>query len=178
MMFLPDVEQKLGFDLLRQRLNNYCLSGLVLREVEKINFSRDFKDSKPRLLLVSEFKQILEKAETFPSHHFFDAEECLHTAAIEDSFLEAEDLLRIGQSLATVFECKAFLDKTVDFYPELHWLGAEVKLSREVPSSLLSKIDEAGKVKDHASVELARLRKLLREEQLRVRRITDQLFRE
>ena len=149
-----------------------------LREVEKIKFSRDFREIKTRLLLTSEFKQILEKGEAFPSHHFFDAEEWLQTAAIEDSFLEVEELLKIALSLATVFECKAFLDKTADVYPELHQLGLPVKLSKQVPSSLLSKIDEAGKVKDHASPELARLRKQLREEQLRVRRITDQLFRE
>ena len=174
----PDVEEKLGFDLLRQRLNTYCLTGLGIREVEKIKFSRDFKEIKTQLGLTSEFKQILEKAEAFPSHHFFDAEEFVQTAAIEDSFLEADVLLKIALSLATVFECKAFLEKSADVYPELNQLGLPVNLSNRVPSSLLSKIDEAAKVKDHASPELARLRKQLREEQHRVRRITDQLFRE
>jgi len=177
-MTAPDVEEKLGFDLLRQRLNTYCLTGLGIREVEKIKFSRDFKEIKTQLGLTSEFKQILEKAEAFPSHHFFDAEEYLQTAAIEDSFLEAEVLLKIALSLATVFECKTFLEKSADVYPELNQLGLPVNLSNRVPSSLLSKIDEAAKVKDHASPELARLRKQLREEQHRVRRITDQLFRE
>jgi len=177
-MTAPDVEEKLGFDLLRQRLNTYCLTGLGVREVEKIKFSRDFKEIKTQLGLTSEFKQILEKAEAFPSHHFFDAEEYLQTAAIEDSFLEADVLLKIALSLATVFECKTFLAKTADVYPELNQLGLPVSLSNRVPSSLLSKIDEAANVKDHASPELARLRKQLREEQHRVRRITDQLFRE
>ncbi len=177
-MTAPDVEEKLGFDLLRQRLNTYCLTGLGVREVEKIKFSRDFKEIKTQLGLTSEFKQILEKAEVFPSDHFFDAEEFLQTAAIEDSFLEADVLLKIALSLATVFECKTFLAKTADVYPELNQLGLPVSLSNRVPSSLLSKIDEAANVKDHASPELARLRKQLREEQHRVRRITDQLFRE
>jgi len=93
------------------------------REVEKIAFSRDFREIKTLLILTSEFKQILEKGEAFPSHHFFDAEECLQTAAIEDSFLEVEELLKIALSLATVFECKVFLDKAADLYPELHQLG-------------------------------------------------------
>src|SRR5258706_12574009 len=100
MMFPPDVEQKLGFDLLRQRLNNYCLTGLGLRGGEKINFSRGFKEIKKRLLLVSEFKQILEKAETFPSQHFFDAEQGLVHPRILDRFLEDEDLPRLGPALA------------------------------------------------------------------------------
>jgi len=46
MMIDQGVEQKLGFDLLRQRLSNYCLSSLGRREVEKIAFSRDLEKSK------------------------------------------------------------------------------------------------------------------------------------
>src|SRR5882672_3163609 len=119
MIFPPDVEQKLGFDQLRQRLNNYCLSSRGIREVEKIKFSSDFGKIRTQLQQTSEFKQILEKAEAFPSHHFFDADELLKTAAIEDSFLEADDLLKIALSLQVVFECKTFLGKSADIYPQL-----------------------------------------------------------
>jgi len=61
---------------------------------------------------------------------FLMPQECLQTAAIEDSFLEVEELLKIALSLATVFECKVFLDKAADLYPELHQLGLPVKLFR------------------------------------------------
>ncbi len=177
MIFPPDVEQKLGFDLLRQRLNNYCLSGLGLREVEKIEFSSDFRKIKTGLQQTFEFKQILEKAEPFPFQHFFDADELLKTASIEESFIEGEDLLKIALSLSLVFECKTFLTKTAEIYPELFQLSLPVSLPKQVPSAILSKIDEGGKVKDHASPELARTRKQLREEQFRVRKLMDQLFR-
>ena len=80
MIFPPELESKLGFDQLRQRLNNYCLSGLGLREVERIVFSADFVKIKALLTQTSEFKQILEKSEPFPSQHYFDPGELLKTA--------------------------------------------------------------------------------------------------
>ena len=140
-----DVEEKLGFDQLRQRLNSYCLSDLGIREVGKIKWSANFQIIKTQLLQTSEFKQILDKEEAFPTHHFFDAGELLKTAAIGESFIESEDLLRIALSLSTVFECKTFLAKTRESYPELFQLGLFVNLPAKVPASILSKIDEAGR---------------------------------
>jgi DNA mismatch repair protein MutS2 len=178
MMVPADVEQKLGFDQLRQRLSSYCLSGQGLREVEKIHFSSDFEKIKPQLLQTSEFKQILEKSEPFPAQHYLDAEALLRTAAIDGSFLEAEELLRIALSLQVVLECKAFLKKGAETYPQLHLLSTPVVLSRGVPDGILSKLDEAGKVKDNASPDLSRIRKQVREEQHRVRKMLEQVFRQ
>ena len=172
-----DIEQKLGFDQLRQRLNSYCLSGLGLREVEKIEFSSRFLNIKTQLRQTSEFKQIIEKAEPFPTQYFFDPADLLKTASIEESFIEAEDLLKIALSLSLIFECKSFLSKTAETYPQLFQLALPVNLPKQVPASILSKIDEGGKVKDNASPELARIRKQLREEQFRVRKLMDKLFR-
>lgn len=177
MIFPGDVEQKLGFDQLRERLNAYCQSGLGRREVGNIQFLTDFNRIKRLLLQTSEFKQILEKGEAFPAEHFFDADALLITAAIEDSFLETADLLEIARSLSTSLLAKAFLEKARENYPELFILAGPVKLSGKVPAGILAKIDEEARIKDHATPELGRIRKQLREEQLKVRKIVDQIYR-
>lgn len=178
MIYPRDFELKLGFDQVRQRLSNYCLSSLGLRLVEEMSFSTDFIQIKKRLKQNLEFKQILEKGDAFPSSHYFDPEELWPTIAIEDSFIEEEAFQEIILSLNTIFEIRQFLQKGKEIYPELSLLSDPVLLDKRLLTNLQSKFDDTGKVRDNASVELSKIRKRLREEQSRVRRLIDQVFRQ
>jgi DNA mismatch repair protein MutS2 len=177
MVYPDDVEEKLGFDQLRLRLATYCLSGLGLNELEKIRFRSDFQGVRTLLLQTDEFKQILDRAEDFPQDHFFDPGLLLKTIVIEESFIEADEMLKIAQSLQTVFSCMAFLIKSEEIYPELFRLKADVQLPKTIPQQITSKIDDTGTVRDNASPELARIRKQLRDEQGRVRKLTEHVYR-
>lgn len=177
MIYPSDVEQRLGFTQLREKLSAYCVTSLGLRGVEEIHFSSDFDEFSSWLRKASEFKQILEKGDAFPGEYFFDPTEHFRTAALEGAFLEAEDLFKIARSLNTILDCKGFLEKFKDAYPNLFALTPTITFDRQIPASLLAKIDDNGTVKDHASSDLARIRRQLREEQSRVRRVTEQLFR-
>jgi len=178
MVYPPDVEQKLGFDQLRLRLGSYCLSGLGLRELEQTKFSSDFTEIRTRLHQAAEFKLILERTEPFPENNFFDPVTLFKMASLEGSFIEAEDFLKISLSLQIIFECKTFLTKAFKTYPELFKLSAPILLSKNVPQRIVSKIDENGGIKDNASPELARLRKQLKEEQNKVRKLTEHIYRQ
>ena len=178
MIYPVDFEQKLGFDQLRHRLSNYCLCPLGTRLVAQMKFSSDFELVKSLLIQNFEFKQILDKAEAFPTGNYFDPDELFQTAAIENSFIESEDLLKIGLSLQTIVDCQTFLTRSREIYPELARLSEPVKTPSRVSTTIFSKLDDRGKVKDNASMELSRIRKRLREEEGRARKITDQLFRQ
>src|ERR1043165_1886732 len=73
--------------------------------------------------------------------------------------------------------CKILIKGEAE-YPELHRLTELVQLSPSLVTSLEDKFNEKGKIKDNASPELARIRKRLREEEARVRKLTDQIFRD
>ena len=177
MVYPIDCEQKLGFDLVRQRLKNYCISTLGQRRVDNIQFISEYILIKDLLKQNLEFKQILEKGEAMPASNYFDPEELLPTIAIEDSFIEEDSFIKIILSLQSIFEFKQFLTKSKEFYPSLFSLSEPVALPKQVCSTLQSKFDDHGNVKDNASSELARIRKKLKEEQLRARRLVDQIFR-
>jgi DNA mismatch repair protein MutS2 len=177
-IYPTEFEQKIGFDQIRSRLKNFCLSTLGTSQVDQIKFSAEFQTIKLFLLQTNEFKQIIEKAEAFPTSNFFDPTEILKTIYIEDSFIEEEGFRFLLLSLQTILEAVTFLEKNKESYPVLHQLSAEVTLARSVVSSIQSKFDEQGKVKDNASPELAKLRKQLRDEEGKVRRLTEQLFRQ
>ncbi|HTE32510.1 MAG TPA: Smr/MutS family protein, partial [Chryseolinea sp.] len=72
---------------------------------------------------------------------------------------------------------KAFLVKNSEFYPELFTLAEPIVLTNALAKSIYATIDDKGMVRDSASSELARLRKKLRDEQSRLRKLADQIFR-
>jgi DNA mismatch repair protein MutS2 len=178
MIYPRDFEQKLGFDQIRQRLKNYCLSPLGLRMVDEMNFSSVFENIRRKLHQNLEFKLVLEKSETFPSANYFDPEDLWSTIAIEESFIEEESFHSIILSLQSIFEAKQFLTKGAEGYPELNRLAEPVLVDKKLLQQLQSKFDDVGKIKDSANPDLSKIRKKLRDEQSRVRKLVDQLFRQ
>ncbi len=178
MVFPTEFEQKLGFDQIRDRLKSYCLSPLGVKLADQMNFSSEFTTVQSLLKQNLEFKLILEKGDQFPATHYADPEEYLKTAAIEDSFLEEEAFYIILTSLQTILAAKQYLITHHESYPELYSLTHQVVVSKSFLHQVESKFDDKGQVRDNASSELAKIRKRIREEQQRVKRLTEQVFRQ
>ncbi len=178
MIYPDEFEQKIGFDQLRLKLKGLCLSSLGTTWVDQIQFSTSIDSILVQLQRTKEFKQIFEKGETFPSSHYYDPSEIFKTIVIEDSFIEEESFRLLLLSLETILMAVDFLEKNRESYRMLYELSAETKLTKSFVSSIQSKFDEKWKVKDSASPDLLRWRKLLREEEGKVRRLTEQLFRQ
>jgi DNA mismatch repair protein MutS2 len=177
MIYPRDFEQKLGFDQIRAKLRAYCLSQAGAAWVDNMHFSTDPELIRTLLLQNVEFKQILEKSEDFPARHFFDPGDWLVRIALEGSYLEAEEFLNLAYALETILACKNFLVKGKEFYPLLHKLAEPLTLTGSLGQAILATVDDRGLVKDSASPDLGKIRKKLREEQHRLRRVADQAFR-
>lgn len=177
MNFPHDFEGKLGFDQIRQRLNAFCLSQPALNLVGELTSSTDFDTITSLLHQNLEFKQILEKGEAFPSNHFIDPEEILKKVSLEGNYLDEPEFLQLVYSLQTIFACRDFLVKNNEFYPTLFQLTTPVTISKTIAQRILSIVDENATVKDSASPDLGRIRKRLRDEQGRVRKLVDQVYR-
>ena len=178
MIFPETLEEKLGVDQIRQRLKSYCLSSAGAAWVDRMRFGIDAEFIKILLRQNLEFKQILEKGENFPSQHFFDGEEWIKRITLEGNYLEAEEFLKLAQALETVINSRAFLSKAKEIYPQLFKLSEPITITAQVPQLIHEKIDDRSLVKDSASADLGKIRKKLREEQTRLRRLADHLFRQ
>jgi DNA mismatch repair protein MutS2 len=172
-----DFELKVGFDQIRARLENYCLGQLGVKEIHQLVFSSDGQLIKTLLQQSRELKQILEKGEAFPAANYADPTIYFETIRIEDSFLEEENFLEIAQALQVILAIHKLLKSSKEEYPALFKLTEPVVLSPPLVAEIEGKFNEKGKIKDNASPELARIRKRLREEEVRVRKLTDQIFR-
>jgi DNA mismatch repair protein MutS2 len=177
MLYPSDVEVRLGFDQIRQKLQERCLSSLGTERVEAMQFQTDYSLLTALLQQTLEFKSILEKGEPFPANHFNNVNELLKKASLEGNYLDEAEFLQIAYSLQTIIQCRDFLVSAREMYPALFELTKPVTLSRNIPQHILSIIDERGEVKDSASAELQHLRKTLRQEQGRLRKLIDQVYR-
>ena len=142
-----------------------------------MQFTADHPQVSQWLKQTLEFKQIFEKGENFPSNHYLDAREILRKTSLEGNYLDESEFLQLAYSLQTILECRNFLNKSKEFYPNLFKLTEQVTLDKRVVNEILSVIDDNAQVKDSASQELGRIRKRLRDEQGKVRKLIDQAYR-
>ena len=177
MIYPNEFEDKLGFVQIRQKLKGYCLSDAGAAWVDRMRFSTEADFIRILLKQSLEFLQILEKGEPFPSRYFFDPAEWIQKITLEGNWLEADEFLNLAYSLETIIACKTFLNKAREIYPELYKLAEPVAVTSALAQSVFVKIDDKAQVRDSASPDLGRIRKRLREEQIRLRKIADQIFR-
>lgn len=177
MIYPNEFESRLGFDQIRQKLSSYCLSTAGAAWVDRMRFSSEYEFVKILLKQNLEFRQILEKGEPFPSRYFLDAAEWIQKISLEGNWLEADEFLNLAYSLETILACKTFLAKSAELYPELFRLSSPVVLTSQLAQKVFTTIDDKALVRDSASPELGRIRKKLRDEQIRLRKLADQIFR-
>jgi DNA mismatch repair protein MutS2 len=177
MIYPGDVEIKLGFDMIRQRLNSYCLSTLGTELIDQLAFTNNATAIRSLVKQSHEFTQIFLRGDTFPSAQYFDPSTAFSKASIEGSYLEEEDFLKIAYSIQTILSCRDYLLKNHETCPELFRLTEPVKLSGVLANRILAVIDDTASVKDSASAALGRIRKKLRDEQGRLRKLIDQVYR-
>jgi DNA mismatch repair protein MutS2 len=177
MTFPQEIEQRLGFDQVRNRITRFCSGPLSVKLSESMSFLSDYHHIKLLLLQSNEFKLIIESGKEFPSTVHTDHLPYFNHAAIEGTYLEEEAFIELLNSLRVIFNCKKFFLQHGELYPELQRLALEVPDLAKIIQSIDQKFDDKGKIKDNASAELARIRKKVREEQSRVKRLLESLFR-
>lgn len=165
-MFYPNnIEEKIDFVVLRDELRRRCASSLGRERVDEMQMETDYETVQHRLMLTDQMR--LAQADpmlTFPSGDIHDLREAIARIRIEGLFLDEAELDQLRKSLAFAAELEAFfagLDK--QRYPLLGeiggfgGLGNLGNLVREIDGVL----DKYGRLADHASPELARIRREL-----------------
>ena len=197
MLYPQNIEIKLGFDKIRERLNNLCVSTLGRNFVEKVRFSDNYDLIQKMIRQVDEMKNILQFEPTaFPSQNYLDVNYQLSKAAIEGAFLTEEEFFNVKLSLRTIQECLRFFDKKEpEEFPQLRELVGTAFLERnkddentkqvQAPQlairSLLDSldkiIDDRGKLKDNASSELQAIRKKMQNQENDLRKTLDRILK-
>lgn len=173
-----DFESKLGFDQIRHRLINGCAGALGVERVHAMRVSDDFDSVFKWLGQTHEFKNLIERGEDIPLQEYGDVAALSGIIRLEGNFLEEEQFVEILRVLRMVTSLFQFFEKQQQDFPLLCNLGTLVKLPKGFLSSLYAKFDDRGKIRDNASPELSVLRRKIRDEEGRVKRMADQIFRD
>ncbi|WP_138477785.1 endonuclease MutS2 [Dyadobacter bucti] len=178
MLYPSTIEQKLGFDKLRERLKEACISPLGQYFVEKIKFSENFGLVEKLVSQTAEMHRIIQIGENFPSQNYIDATPYLKRAAIEGMLLTLAEFSDIKASLQTIRLCLRFFEnQEPDAYPILGEYAKTIRIEKAITDSIDRVIDDRGQIRDSASTELARIRKKLISEQSGIRKKLDTILK-
>ncbi|WP_020607655.1 endonuclease MutS2 [Spirosoma spitsbergense] len=179
MLYPNTLETKLGFDTIRERLKEACISPLGQDYVEKIRFTDNVQLIDRLLRQTTEFKQIVQYESDFPNSNYLDVRPQLSRARVEGLALAEAEFFDLKLVLRTVQDCLRFLTKREDNnFPFLRELAGPVGIDKKIPDSLERVIDDRGNVRDSASPELASIRRRIISEQANLRKRLDSILRQ
>lgn len=180
MLYPNTLETKLGFDTIRERLKDACVSPLGQDYVEKIRFTDNLQLIDKLLRQTAEFKQIVQYEPDFPNSNYIDIRPQLSRARVEGLALTEAEFFDLKLALRTVQDCLRFLGKRDEDsqFPFLRELAGPVGIDKKLTDSLERVIDDRGAVRDSASPELATIRRRIISEQANLRKRLDSILRQ
>ena len=193
MLYPQNIEQKIDFQIIRDGLKGCCMSTLGKEQVDAMRWLTRYGLVRELLSRVREMMGVLtDPALTFPQGEIYDLREALSRIRIEGLFMDEAELHSLRKLLDYAGQLERFfttLDKGK--YPLLSQdagVGRLNSLESRVDSresnigfliaSIDRIIDRYGKMRDHASPELARLRKEISASQGSVSRALNAILRQ
>ena len=169
MIYPENFELKIGFDKIRNRLKNLCLSPLGTKRANKMSFSDDYHFILNQLHLTGEFKTICQTEDNFPADFFFDLTPVLIHLKIAGTFPEVEELFNLMRSLDTIKALYSFFkERSENKYPSLWQIAKNLQLYPFINTKINSIITNQGKIKDNASPQLSSIRHEIRSKESEV----------
>ena len=160
------LEQKLGFDRVRQIISDRCSTSYAAERTMTETFSTNPVHIRKRLLLTDEMRLIMMFEDSFPSGGFIDCIDFLKPLERSSSAIDLISLRKLKTMLDTLRRVTAFFEGIKDgVYPNLKRMSAPIMGFPEVQRRIESIIDRYGDVKDTASDELYNIRKSLRDKE-------------
>ena len=168
-MYYPDnIEHKIDFAILRDELRRRCSSSLGRERVDEMQMETDYEKVLHLLMLTDQMRLAQDDPMlTFPRGDIHDMREAISRIRIEGLFLDEAELDQLRKSLAFAAELESFFASLDELrYPLLKNLSGEAGLSSVsglpvIVRSIDGVLDKYGRLSDHASPELARIRREL-----------------
>ncbi|MCF8222257.1 MAG: Smr/MutS family protein [Bacteroidales bacterium] len=163
MIYPNEFEKKVGFDRIREKITDLCLSQIGRDKASMISFSANTDEVDKLLSLTSEFQKIIELDLAFPLDHFYDLRPVLEKIRVEGSAPEVNEIFDLKRSLNTLKSIYGFFttDSRNEDFPELFALSRGIRAYPLVIESVNRIMTKEGSIKDNASPELADVRREL-----------------
>lgn len=177
MIYPKTIEEKLGFDIIRDRLTSYCVSELGKKLVGEIGYQTDSAQIAKQLTQVYEFEQLLSEGNVPGLGAITDISGPIEKSRVEGNWLAAKDLYNVFISIASALNMAEFINRFSSDYPSLREILPELGNLKGLEKRLALSVDVEGAVLNSASGELKRIRKEIISEQGGLRKAADTIFK-
>ncbi len=160
------LEQKIGFDRIRQIISDRCSTSYAAERTANEHFSANPGNIRKRLLLTDEMRLIMMFEDSFPSGGFIDCIDFLKPLERSSSAIDLVSLRKLRTMLDTLRKVTNFFEGIKDgVYPNLKRMSSRVLNFPEVQRRIDGIVDRYGDVKDTASDMLYDIRRELRDKE-------------
>lgn len=167
MLYPENLESKLKFGKIRNRLKELCLSLLGCQNVDTMSFQTDYEIIVNQLGEVWEMYTICTSSDVdFPISEFPDLSEAVKRIRIEGLYLEENELSELCKMLKMVKGVVRFFEVSDESaYPLLKIRCADIPIYPLLIDRIDAMLDKFGRIKDNASAELAQIRRDIAQKQ-------------
>lgn len=157
-LYPQDIEEKIGFDHIRNHLIRFCQSTRGEALAQKAKATEKYDVLVRWLNQSKEMIQLKGSSEDKVSFDFPDINEFLIKVKVPGTFLDPEEFHELKRGITTLFSWVQFFQTKGEGYPELHRLSGNISLDPNLAIHIDQCIDANGAIKDSASKELSAIR--------------------
>jgi len=178
-LYPKEIEEKLGFDIIRNALLNKCLCEQGKELVLSMSFMTDFNSVLLERDLTFEFVKIIQNQHDFPTDNYHDLRPVFARIKPHGTFPVPEEVLDLKMSLKTLKAIALFFksDERQEQYPNLTKLSQKLKLYPFVYDLCDKIVGKNATVRDNASPGLTNIRRSISEKQQQVSKTVTQIFK-
>jgi DNA mismatch repair protein MutS2 len=153
------VLQDLEFTTVLQQVGDFCISELGK---ERILSTRPFVEKEELLVelnLTNEYLASFQSDNRIPNHGYNNIYAQVKRLAIDNSYIEPDDFLKIASTTELIGNLKKFFKKFQVYFPTHFELSDEVHFHKEIITEIAKVISNYGEIKDNASALLRQIRR-------------------
>ena len=174
----PDaLEEKLGFDVIRDRLEGMVNTPMGKERLDGMQPARTLDWLRTELTRVEELQAAFQYGDAVPLSNLYDLRDALRRAAPEEAFVDPADLKAVRLTIITLRRLKTYFEKRDRDYPTLANAVARITPLPDLEEHVESIIGEDTSIRDDASPELRRLRQQIRAKERQLRNTLDEALR-
>lgn len=172
------IEQKLGFEKIREQLLLRCSTNYAKERVNSEKVSHNAKVIEKRLTLTDEMRLVCMFESSFPQNGFIDSIEYLKPLEVEFSSISLENMNKLYTFVENLKGVLNFFKNCKEgSYLNLKAMAEPILFFPEITRRIESILDRFGEVRDNASEELFNIRKSLREKENSISRKIQSILR-
>src|SRR5690606_23455408 len=153
--------QELEYTTVLHQVAEYAITHLGHEACLQLLPYKDHEVLQEALVQTNEYLASFENENRIPHHGFEPITHELKLLAIENTYLEVHSFRKLATVSQTSNEILRFLKKFMDYYPNLHRLGASIEITPKIIHTVDAVIDKFGDLKDEASPDLFAIRKAI-----------------